>query len=130
MPTPINSYNLGFTAFGLGASHALALASVFVKCRDWPQAKEEAIAENVFRQAKATSILRLEREFRLRLQTLTDDQIELLVEEPSEARIPISLLAVFKRYRFIRDFSEEVLREKTEIFDFEVRPSDYSSFVE
>lgn len=130
MPTPAASYNLGFTAFGLGASHALALATVFVRLKDWPSAKQEAITKNVFRQAKASSITRLEREFRLRLQTLTEDQIELLVEEPSEAKIPISLLAVFKRYRFIRDFSEDVLREKSEIFDYEVRPSDYSSFVE
>lgn len=125
-----DSYNLGFTAFGLGAAHSYALAAVYQETRDWVQAKEEALNQNVFRQSKASSISRLEREFRLRLQTLTCAQLDLLVDEPSDARIPISLLAVFKRYRIIRDFAQEVLFEKIQTLDFELRPSDYSSFIE
>jgi hypothetical protein len=125
-----HSYNLGFTAFGLGASHALALATVFLEMGDWDLAKEQAIERNVFRQTKSTSNQRLEREFRLRLQTLTEDQLALLVSHPGEARVPIALLAAFKRYDLIRDFSVEVLAEKLRHFDFELRPSDYSSFIE
>ena len=127
---PAPSYNLGFTAFGLGASHALALAKVYLEFSDWDRAKEHAIERNVFRQIKATSNRRLEREFRLRLQTLTDDQLALLVSHPTEARVPIALLAAFKRYGLVRDFSVEVLAEKLRHFDFELRPSDYSSFLE
>lgn len=130
LPIPASSYNLGFTAFGLGASHALALASVFAESGDWDLAKEHAIQRNVFRQTKTTSNRRLEREFRLRLQTLTEDQLALLVSHPTEARVPIALLAAFKRYDLIRDFSAEVLALKVSQFDFELRPSDYSSFIE
>lgn len=130
LPLSSNSYNLGFTAFGLGASHALALATVFLEAGDWDRAKECAIERNVFSQTKTTSNRRLEREFRLRLQTLTADQLALLVSHPAEARVPIALLAAFKRYDLIRDFSVEVLGEKVSQFDFELRPSDYSSFIE
>jgi hypothetical protein len=125
-----SSYNLGFTAYGLGAAHAYALAAVYLRLGDWDLAKREAIEGNVFQQAKATSISRLEREFRLRLQTLTEEQLHLLVEEPTVARVPLALLAVFKRYRLIRDFVEHVLIEKVETMDFELRPSDYTSFIE
>lgn len=130
MPNSANQYNLGFTAYGLGAAYAFELANVFMQLRDWEKAKREAIAGNVFQQTKVSSINRLEREFRLRLQTLTDEQLHLLVEEPAIARVPIALLAVFKRYHLIRDFAEQVLLEKTLIMDFEIRPSDYSSFIE
>lgn len=130
MPVTISSYNLGFTAFGLGATHARALAAVFREEGDWEITKTRAIAENIFRQSKSTSLSRLEREFRLRLQTLTPGQIELLDCESAETRVPIALLSVFKRYQFIRDFSVEVLGEKSKLFDFELRPSDYSAFLE
>jgi hypothetical protein len=130
LPISSHTYNLGFTAFGLGASHALALASVFAEFGEWDLAREHAIERNVFRQTKTTSNRRLEREFRLRLQTLTVNQLALLVSHPAEARIPIALLAAFKRYDLIRDFSAEVLAEKVSQLDFELRPSDYSSFIE
>ncbi len=131
MPLADCRYNLGFTAFGLGSSQLLELATLFVELNeDWQEVRKAAIRDNIFRQSKESSLIRLEREFRLRLETLTANQTALLVESPSEARVPIALLAVFKRYRFVRDYAEGVLREKAEVFDFEVRPSDYSSFVE
>jgi hypothetical protein len=130
MPRPTVTYNLGFTAYGLGATHALALATVYHEVENWDVAKDRAITENVFRQAKSTSVKRLEREFRQRLQTLTRTQLDLLVEYPDEARIPIALLAVFKRYRNIRDFAEDTLLSKYEVMDFEIRPSDYAGFIE
>jgi len=126
----LDTYNLGFTAYGLGASHACALASVYLRLGDWDLTKREAIDGNVFQQAKSTSISRLEREFRLRLQTLTGEQLNLLVENPAVARVPLALLAVFKRYTLIRDFAEHVLAEKVQVMDFELRPSDYASFIE
>ena len=128
--SPPPPYNLGFTASSLGAAHTFALASVYLRLGDWDLAKQEAIAGNVFKQTKATSIARLAREFRLRLQTLTENQLRLLVESPSEAQVPISLLAVFKRYTLIRDFASSVLKEKALAVDFELRPSDYASFIE
>lgn len=125
-----NPYNLGFTAYGLGAAHTCALATVYLQLGDWELAKQEAIIGNVFQQAKSSSINRLEREFRLRLQTLTEAQLHLLVEEPAIAHVPIALLAVFKRYQLVRDFVEHMLIEKVETMDFEIRPSDYTSFIE
>lgn len=130
MKNSSKKYNLGFTAYGLGAAHTHALAVVFHRTADWQTAKKEAIEGNVFQQVKATSISRLEREFRLRLETLTQNQLELLVEEPSISKIPISLLAVFKRYQLVRDFAEEILADKLQTMDLDIRPSDYTSFIE
>jgi hypothetical protein len=127
MPSP---YNLGFTASSLGAAHTYALAAVYMRLGDWNLAKQAAVSGNVFQQVKATSITRLEREFRLRLQTLTESQLRLLVESPEIARIPLALLAVIKRYSLIRDFAEQVLIEKVQTLDFELRRSDYVSFIE
>jgi hypothetical protein len=129
MPS-ITKYNLSFTAFGLGVQHACALARVFEKVRSWEKAKEEALSGNVFQQSRASSLKRLEREFRLRLQALTSDQLELLIAEPEMTGPSLALLAVFKRYAIVCDFCTEVLWDKWTAQDFELRASDYASFIE
>ena len=68
-------------------------------------------------------------ELRIRLGTLTNEEIEVLADGDLNDKKCITLLALCKSYRFVLDFVVEVVREKALVYDFEIRESDYNSFV-
>jgi hypothetical protein len=68
-------------------------------------------------------------ELRIRLSTLTNEEIEVLADGDLNDKKCITLLALCKSYRFVLDFVVEVVREKALIYDFEIRESDYNTFV-
>ena len=63
-----------------------------------------------------------------RIDALTPNQLELLVDGGLISQQQIAFLAVCKCHGFIRDFTLEVLREKHLVFDYEILESDYRSF--
>lgn len=68
-------------------------------------------------------------ELRIRLENLTKEEIELLADGDLNDKKYVTLLALCKSYRFIFDFVVEVVREKALVYDFEIRESDYNSFI-
>jgi hypothetical protein len=84
--------------------------------------------EHLGKEKESTNIRQF-RELMHRLRTLTKDEIELLAHGNLLDQKHISLLAISKTYRFIFDFIVEVLRDKVLVYDFEIRDSDYNSFV-
>ncbi len=80
-------------------------------------------------QSRRASLIRVEREFRQRLQTLTDVQLALMADSSGDVARLVALLAAFKHYAFLFDFSCLVLRQKFERHDLALRPSDYENFV-
>lgn len=69
------------------------------------------------------------RELKHRLKTLTNEEIELLANGNLRDQKHIALLAICKTYRLISDFIVEVIRDKVLVYDFEIRESDYNSFI-
>jgi hypothetical protein len=129
-PSP-EPYAFGFTAGGLGVGSCRKLAALFLESGNWQEARKVALESNALQQNRNASLVRLEREFRMRLQTLTESQITLLAETSDElvAR-PLAMLASFKRYPFIFDFCVLTLRPKLAVYDSEIRPSDFENFIE
>lgn len=121
-------YSFGFTAGGLGLSYSQALAGLFNELGDWRAVREAALEGNVLLQARKASRIRIEREFRQRLQTLTPDQLRLLGDGGNDTGRPLALLAAFKRYPVIFDFCVLTLREKLLVFDPQLRNSDLDNF--
>lgn len=74
--------------------------------------------------------MRMERELRLRLATLTDKQLEVLATSAAEERAAISWLAAIKHIRFAYDFAAELLRDKLAAREPILRYSDYETFLE
>jgi len=126
---PKHTYTLGFTAASLRPELARIVAERFVACRDWSQAKQGVLADNALQARSPASAIRMEREFRQRLQTLTTQQIEILATAPLDSRCAIAWLSVLKHSVFVFDFSAEVLRGKIKDLDPVLRPSDYENFV-
>lgn len=127
-PSPY-PYRLGFTAGALGVAQCHTLAALRLKLGSWNAVRKEALAENRLFQARRSSLVRTEREFRQRVETLTDSQIAILAESNVDVARLFALLAAFKRYAFLFDFCCLGLRPKVQRHDFALRPSDYENFI-
>ena len=76
-----HSYNLSLTAASLRPELARIIAEYYLELGDWDLAKHRTLTSNALQCRSASSAVRLERELRQRLETLTIDQITLLTEK-------------------------------------------------
>jgi hypothetical protein len=127
LPTP---YGFGFTAASLRPELLRIVAERFLETGSWDLAKERILAANELQCRTAASSQRMERELRPRLQTLSLDQLELLVRSGADTRISLAWLAAVKRWSFLFDFAADALRSKIERHDHVLRESDYRAFIE
>lgn len=119
---------MSFTAASLRPELARIVAEVYLDCSDWDEAKNRILENNLLQARTRSSAIRMEREFRQRLQTLSLRQIEILARDSCDNRRAMAWLAVLKRSAFVFAFSSEVLRQKIGDFDPVLRPSDYENF--
>jgi len=123
-------YNLSFTAASLRPELARIVAECFLNNGDWDLTTKQILSTNALQCRTSTSGVRLERELRHRLATLTHDQLVILSQANTEDRTAIALLAAFKRAPFAFEFADEVLRDKLASLDLVLRHSDYEAYVE
>lgn len=109
---------------------ARIIAAKYAETESWTETRAWVLSTNALQCRSQASLLRLERELRQRLQLLTSNQLSFLFESHlSEAVFPIWLSAC-KQSPFLFDFASQVLRQKIEIFDLTLRPSDLEKFIE
>jgi hypothetical protein len=126
LPDP---YRLSFTAVSLRPDLARIAAEAYLACGTWLGARQQVLANNSFQSRSKTSLQRMEREIRTRLELLTKNQIVLLAEGTSEERAAMAWLAATKYAALVREFAADVLRSKLAEFDLVLRPSDYDNFI-
>jgi len=124
------SYNLSLTAASLRPELARIVAECYIEAGGWEPAKASILSSNALQSRSASSSIRLERELRRRLATLTNDQMILLSQATAEDRAAMAWLATCKSITFAFEFASEVLREKLEAHDVVLRHSDYEAYVE
>ena len=125
----LQPYRLGFTAGALGIAQCRTLAALRRRLGSWDAVRDEVLTQNRLQQARRSSLLRTEREFRQRLGTLTERQLALTEEAGIDIARLVALLAAFKLYAFLFDFSILCLRPKVVRLDLALRPSDYENFL-
>jgi len=123
-------YNLSFTAASLRPELARVVAELFLETSDWSLTRERVLASNALQSRSVGSAKRMEQERRLRLATLTREQLVLLSNSPAEDRAAVAWLAALKHISFAFEFTAEILRDKLASHDPILRNSDYESFVE
>ena len=126
LPAP---YRLSFTSVSLRPDLARIAADAYLACGTWAGARQQVLADNAFQSRTKTSLQRMEREIRPRLELLTKDQIVLLAGGTSEERAAMAWLAATKYAALVREFAADVLRSKLADFDSVLRPSDYDNFI-
>ncbi len=130
LPSSPHRYNLSFTAASLRPELARIIAECYLELSDWGATKDRILTSNALQARSRASGIRMERELRQRIQTLTPEQLGLLADSTIEDRAAMSWLAMIKYNKLPLDFAAETLREKLAEHDPVLRPSDYEAFVE
>ena len=121
-------YKLSYTGVSLAVSESIAVAEAYLRLRDWDKVKEKVWDENLLKARTKSSIQRVYQEIWPRLDQLSDEQLELLVEGDLQEQRHLLWYAICKRYAFIREFAIEVLHEKFLRLDYELTEFDYRAF--
>lgn len=121
-------YQLSFTAGGLFLQEAPAIAARFLRCHDWRQTRAEIRDENLMQQRTAAAGARLGKEVVSRLETLSVAELEELCDASTRDKGYLLWVAACRRYRFVRDFANEVMREHYLSLRHQLTAGDYESF--
>jgi len=121
-------YTLSFTAASLRLNESIKVAEAASELgiTDY---NDERLSNFAFTSVNKETSRREYREIRKRLETLTNDQLDILIHGDLISQKQIAFLAVCKFYSIIRDFVIEVIRDKTLVFNYQINESDFTTFV-
>lgn len=122
-------YALSFTTGGLLVREAMLLAPVYIEQHDWERVRDLGVTDNLLHTRTHTAGVRLVRETVQRLAVLADDEVDLLVEATVSERASLMWAAACRRYEFIGEFAEEVVRERFLLLTQTLEYQDFDSFV-
>ena len=122
-------YALSFTTGGLLAREAMLLAPVYVEKHDWERVRDLGVRDNLLQTRTHTAGVRLVRETVQRLAVLDDHEVDLLVEATVSERVSLLWAAACRRYEFIGEFAEEVVRERFLLLTRTLAYQDFDNFV-
>lgn len=121
-------YNFSFTAGGLLHLESVKVAELYKHEQNWDVVRQKALEGNLLQTRTFSTSERVCREICLRLELLSKDELDLLVDGTRQERLNILWIAICRRHRFIYDFAVGVIREKYLHLDIEVRQEDYDAF--
>ncbi|MBU1821160.1 MAG: DUF1819 family protein, partial [Bacteroidetes bacterium] len=116
-------YRLSFTGASLMLAEMSELARWYLE-----HGRESVDKQAIIKGQKTKTIVTQFREVKLRVDSLTQPQLELLAYGDQVAQKQVALLSVCKVYSFIRDFLVEVVREKALVFNFQITDGEYLTF--
>jgi hypothetical protein len=123
-----DKYIMSFTAGGLLQQGSVTIAELYLENQNWNVVREIVLESNLLQTRTQNASMRLFREIGSRLKTLNDNEIGLLVNGTSQEQAQVLWIAVCRRFKFIRDFAVEVIREKYINFQYELSHGDFDSF--
>ena len=130
MPAEDERYSFSFISGALYVRESVAVARLLRRHGEWERVRSEAIEGNALRQRTRESSVRLFREIRYRLQELTAAEVSFLCDAAAPDQRHLLFIAVCLRYRFVREFVQEVLMPKAMSADKQVYPGDIGRFFE
>ncbi|CAE6519285.1 conserved hypothetical protein [Nitrosomonas nitrosa] len=123
-----NRYSMSFTTGGLFHRESAKLAALYLNLGDWNSVRDKVITENLLQTRTLNTLKRVCREVVSRLRTLSQDELEFLVESNHQEQAYLLWLAICRRYKFIADFAVEVLRERYITLKADLTFDDFDSF--
>lgn len=128
--SPGSKYSFSFLTGGMYLNECLILAELRLASSDWERNAERIRSGNLFQQRKASSLKRLIPAVRERIECLSEDDLSYFLSASATEQKLLLFVSICRKFPFIADFVSEVLRPKVAIFDWEIRPSDWSEFLE
>jgi hypothetical protein len=121
-------YSFSFTGASALLAETLIVAEEYVRLQDWEKVKISVQENNLMNKTKQNTSKRMYHELKKRLELLTNEQLNLLVNgSPDESKAMV-LLSIIKTYFFFKDFVIEVIRNKYLLYNNIIVSSDYTSF--
>tara|TARA_R100001369_G_scaffold71517_1_gene99463 strand:+ start:1593 stop:2207 length:615 start_codon:yes stop_codon:yes gene_type:complete len=106
-------YRMSFTTGGLFLNESLEVAGLHREGESWEDTAKRALDQGTTTLPKSASNRRSLREITNRLRTLTKQERNFLLEEADRTDQQALLwLATCRTYRFVAEFSEEVIRDR------------------
>ena len=87
-----------------------------------------ALMHESLNKAKAKTGIRVFAEIKLRLSTLSKEELGLLAESDFSNQKLIAYLSCCRVYAYLRDFVTEVMMEKVALYDYQLTDRDYIAF--
>lgn len=105
-------YALSFTSGALLIREATVAVQAYYATGSWPEARRVILDENLLQTRTVATALRRSREVIQRLETLTEEELDLLGDSIATERAALLWVAACRRYDFLAEFAEGVLRER------------------
>lgn len=119
---------MSYTAAPILPSECISLASKYIELGDWDLVKKSAIEQNLIQARALGSLKRIVHELIYRLKSLDKKELEWLIEANQQEQLYMLWLTICRSYRFIAEFSDEVLREQFITFNLVLSHEDYDLF--
>jgi hypothetical protein len=124
----IEKYSLSFTSATILRQETVLIAKLYLRIGDWAEVRNQVISENLLQSRTLNTSKRLCREIISRLKTCSLQELKFMVDSTLEEQEHLVWLAICRRYRFIGDFSAEVLREQCANFRLFLDYGDFDAF--
>jgi|SRR5690554_4249476 len=121
-------YTFGFTTGSLMIKECVKTSELYLKKGKWNSVRESLNTHNILQIRTLSSRKRLTSEVIGRLKKLTSAQLELFAKGNFSEQKAIAWLAACKKYNFLADFAQEVVREKFLKLDYNLTKDDYRIF--
>lgn len=125
---PDGAYRLSFTTGGLLRAEAVAIAGLLVTAPDAATARARAVELNLVQQRTTASTVRVTREVVQRVGELPPSGVEMVAQGSVDDSRQLMWLAACLRYRFLRDFGREVVRDRLVSGRSTVEQADFDMF--
>lgn len=122
-------YRLSFTVGTLYLSGAPIGARLYSEVGDWMKVRETLRSQNLLQARSSNSSMLLSRELTQRLETLSEAEIEIVEDATLTELAQLMWVAVCRRYSFIGEFAEEVLRERFLLMQADLTAEHFDAFV-
>lgn len=107
------SYKMSFSTGGLFINESVEVAKIHRAGENWKETVTRALEDGAASLPKSASQRRTLREIANRVSALTTDERAFLIEDADrQERQSLLWLATCRAYRFVREFSIEVIREQ------------------
>ena len=110
-------------------AETIAIAHEYKRLGNWDEVKKLAGDQNLLNKVKQATFSREFREIKKRIDLLTEDQLNLLINGSPDEMKAMVFVSLLKTYSFLFDFVVEIVRNKYFLFDNVMTESDYTRFI-
>jgi len=121
-------YALSFTSGTLLAQESAVVVPIYLEARDWAETRARVVEQNLLQTRTGGSNIRTLGELLPRLQTLNDNELQIIADGLSSERGHLLWVAACRRYRLIAEFAEEVLRARFQTLAGNVSYNEFDAF--